>query len=139
MTDEQTSFSPPQGWVLQTHHQTFSSHAGPYYFREEGPEPGVGFFSEPHHANLGGVVHGGALMTLADMSLFDVAFRHQGEKFRAVTVTFNSEFLIPAPLGEFIISTGEVLRAGRKTIFVRGVISAKERAVLSFSGSLQRF
>ncbi len=123
--------------MLQSHPQTFSAHAGPFYFREEGALPGVGFFSEQHHANLGGIVHGGALMTLADMSLFDICFRAEG-RFAAVTVTMNSEFLSPAPLGEFIEATGEVMKAGRTTVFVRGVITAKEKAVLSFSGSLKR-
>jgi len=140
MTEETTlqqAGIAPAGWVLQSHPQTFSAHAGPFYFREEGAPPGVGFFSEQHHANLGGIVHGGALMTLADMSLFDICFRAAG-RFPAVTVTMNSEFLSPAPLGEFIEATGEVMKAGRTTVFVRGVITAKEKAVLSFSGSLKR-
>ncbi len=122
---------------MQSHPQTFSGHAGPFYFREEGAPPGVGFFSEPHHANLGGVVHGGALMTLADMSLFDIFFRAKG-RIPAVTMTMNAEFLSPAPLDDFIIATGEVMKAGRTMVFVRGVVTAKEKPVLSFSGSLKR-
>jgi acyl-coenzyme A thioesterase 13 len=127
----------PEGWVLQSHLQTFSGYAGPFYFREEGAPPGVGFFSEPHHANLGGIVHGGALMTLADMSLFDIFFREKG-RVPALTMTMNTEFLSPAPLGEFITATGEVMKAGRTIVFVRGVVSAKEKPVLSFSGALKR-
>ncbi|NOX83621.1 MAG: PaaI family thioesterase [Alphaproteobacteria bacterium] len=127
----------PEGWVLQSHPQTFSGHAGPFYFREEGGPPGVGFFSEQHHANLARIVHGGALMTLADMALFDIFFRANG-RVPALTMTMNAEFLSPAPLGEFITATGEVMKAGRTTAFVRGVVSAKEKPVLSFSGVLKR-
>lgn len=129
----------PEGWVFQRHLQTFAGHAGPFYFRkEDDPVPGVGFYSEPHHANLGMVVHGGALMTLADMSLFDICFRACGGTFPAVTVTLNSEFLSPAPIGAFIEATGELMKAGKSLLFVRGTVSAGEQKVLAFSGTLKR-
>lgn len=130
--------SAPPGWQLQAHPQTFSGHAGPFYFREDGPTPGVGFFSEPHHANLGGVIHGGALMTLADMALFDIIFRAQDERFKAVTVTMNSEFLNPGPLDEFIEATGEVVKSGKRLSFVRGLVTARGKTLMAFSGSLMR-
>lgn len=141
MVDHDFNTSPrpaPKGWVRQSHPQTFSSHAGPFYFREDGPVPGVGFFSEPHHANLGGVIHGGALMTLADMALFDIFFRAEGQS-KAVTVTMNAEFIGPGPIGEFIEASGEVIRAGKSLVFVRGLVSAKGAPLLSFSGTLKRF
>ena len=140
MTDRipmpETKAAPP-GWFLQDHMQTFSGHAGPFYLREEGTDPGVGFFSEPHHANLGGVIHGGALMTLADMSLFDICFRALG-RIKAVTVTLNTEFLGPGPIGEFIEASGEMTKAGNSLIFARGLITASGKSIMSFSGSLKR-
>ncbi len=129
----------PQGWVFQRHPQTFAGHAGPFYFREEGdPTPGVGFFSEPHHANLGMVVHGGALMTLADMSLFDICFRGTGGSFPAVTVTLNSEFINPAPIDAFIEATGELIKAGKSLLFARGFVHCGEKKLLAFSGTIKR-
>ena len=128
---------PPEGWVKRVWADTFSAHAGPFYFRERGAQPGVGFYSEPRHANLGGVVHGGMLMTLADMSMFDICFR-QTEEFKAVTVTMNAEFLKPAPIGAFIEAAGEVVRAGRSLSFVRGLVVTGETPLLSFSGTLKR-
>ncbi len=127
----------PQGWTLQSHGDTFSARAGPFYFREEGGAAGVGFFSEPHHANLGGMVHGGALLTLADMALWDICRREVG-LFRGVTVTLNSEFVGPGPVGAFIEATGEMTKAGRKLMFARGTISAKGDVLMSFSGTLKR-
>jgi len=127
----------PAGWVVQKHLETFGGHAGPFYFREAGPAPGVGFFSEPRHANTGAIIHGGALLTLADMSLFDIAFRSVGP-FRAVTVTLNSEFLAAGPIGEFIEATGELTRGGKRLLFARGQISAAGKPLMSFSGILKR-
>ena len=135
--EKKTEFSPPPGWRLSQYSHTFSGRAGPFYFLEEGKIPGVGFFSEPHHANLGGVVHGGALMTLADMSLFDICFREAG-MFPAVTVTMNAEFVRPGPIGSFIEAAGEVVKSGKSMMFARGLVTAEGKTLLSFSGSIKR-
>jgi acyl-coenzyme A thioesterase PaaI-like protein len=128
----------PEGWVLQHRRANFAWHAGPYYFRAEGPTPGVAFYSEPHHGNAADAVHGGALLTLADMALFDAAFRKVG-RFRAVTLTLTSEFLAPAPIGAFIEAAGEVIGGGRKIIILRGLVSSAGAPLMSFSGTLRRF
>jgi uncharacterized protein (TIGR00369 family) len=135
--DDEPDFTPPEGWTLQSHTETFSGRAGPYYFREESPTPGVGFFARSEHMNLGGVIHGGALMTLADMSLWDICRRKVGP-FRGVTVTMNAEFLRPGPTGCFVEATGETLAVGKRMLFARGLVTAKGKTLLSFSGSLKR-
>lgn len=127
----------PDGWVLQDFRDGFAYRAGPIYFRVAGPTPGVAFFSEPRHANLGGIVHGGALLTLADMALFDACFRTHG-RFRAVTVTLNSEFLDAGRVGEFIEASGELVGGGKTLMFVRGLVTAGDRRLLSFSGTVKR-
>ena len=137
MSDAEKNPNIPDGWRQPSHSHTFSGQAGPFYFREDGDEPGVGFFSEPHHANLGGAIHGGMLMTLADMSLWDIARRSIGV-FKAVTVTMNAEFIGAGPIGEFIYATGETTHIGGRLIFARGLISAGEKRLLAFSGSLKR-
>jgi uncharacterized protein (TIGR00369 family) len=128
----------PEGWVLQSHRDTFSGHAGPFYFRSgvENP-PGVGFLSEPRHANAIGMVHGGALLTLADMSLWDICRRASGP-FNAVTLTLNSEFIAPGPVGRFIHATGEAVKIGKSIMFARGEVRCGEDILLTFSGSLKR-
>ena len=82
-------------------------------------------------------MHGGALMTLADMSLFDICFRAVGS-LKAVTVSMNADFIGPGPVGEFIEASGEMTKAGKSLFFARGLISAKGKAILSFSGTLKR-
>ncbi len=128
--------SVPAGWTLQTHLDTFSGHAGPFYFRE-GDDPGVGFVSEPRHANVGGMIHGGALLTLADMALWDICRRASGP-FKAVTLTLNAEFIAPGPVGRFIHASGLALRIGKSVMFARGDVRCGETLLLSFSGSLKR-
>lgn len=141
MNDVTTAKEPrpaPKGWVLQHRRANFAWHSGPFYFREEGAPPGIGFYSEPHHANMGETVHGGALLTLADMALFDACHRKFG-RFKAVTITLNTEFLAPAPIGVFIEAVGEVVGGGKTIMIVRGLVSTGATALMNFSGTLRRF
>lgn len=115
--------------------ETFSYVAGPFYFRDAGP--GVGFYAEQHHCNMGGIVHGGALLTLADMALFNICFRAVGP-FKGVTLTLNSEFLSSGEPGMFIEATGELIGGGKSILFARGLVSASGRRLMSFSGTLKR-
>lgn len=139
MSDTTRTIRPaPEGWMLQRHLETFSGEAGPFYYRAIGGPPGVGFFSEPRHGNLQNIVHGGALLTLADMALFDICFRAQKATFPAVTASLTSEFLAPAPIGVFIEADGEMMKGGKSLCFCRGVIRAEGRAVMSFAGILKR-
>ena len=135
--DKKERRSAPPGWVSPPWLKTFSAHAGPFYFREEGGPPGVGFYAEPHHGNIADAVHGGMLMTLADMSLFDIAMRAASIE-RAVTVTMNAEFVGPGRIGDFIEATGELVKEGGSLLFLRGMISSNGNAIMSFSGTLKR-
>ncbi|GJL92342.1 PaaI family thioesterase [Hyphococcus sp.] len=140
MSDIKNDPSPrpaPEGWTIQSHANTFSGRAGPFYFRKEDERAGVGFFAEPHHANMGGVIHGGALLTLADVALWDICRREIGV-FKGVTVTLNSEFVGAGPIGGFIEATGEMVKSGRKLMFARGLITADGAPLMSFSGTLKR-
>jgi acyl-coenzyme A thioesterase PaaI-like protein len=128
----------PAGWAVQSVTDVFSYHAGPVYFREAGPVPGVGIFADERHRNTGDIVHGGALLMLADMSLFDICHRKLG-RFKAVTLTLSSEFLSPAPVGAFIEASGEMLGGGRTILMARGLVSSQGKPLMSFSGSLRRF
>jgi uncharacterized protein (TIGR00369 family) len=137
--DRSQADAVPAGWVLQSHRDTFSGHAGPFYFRDTADKrPGVGFLSQARHANAGGMIHGGALLTLADMSLWDICRRAAGP-FNAVTLTLSSEFIAPGPIGRFIHASGEAVRIGKSIMFARGEVRCGEAVLLTFSGALKRF
>ncbi|RZO67735.1 MAG: PaaI family thioesterase, partial [Parvularculaceae bacterium] len=57
---------------------------------------------------------------------------------RGVTVTLNTEFLAPGQIGDFIIATGETTKVGGGLVFARGLITAEDRTLMSFSGALKR-
>ncbi|MGB3625227.1 MAG: PaaI family thioesterase [Henriciella sp.] len=111
--------------------------AGPFYFRVDEKGPVAAFRAQRKHMNAGGVVHGGCLMAFADYSLFAIAHQEIEDEY-GVTVAFNSEFLSGPPEGAYIEARGEVLRAGRSIIFVRGLITGDGKPALNFSGTIMR-
>ncbi|MBU4136606.1 MAG: PaaI family thioesterase, partial [Alphaproteobacteria bacterium] len=54
-------------------------------------------------------------------------------------VSLDSTFIDGAYVGELVEATGEVVRAGKSLIFVRGQINAGERILMTFSGVIRKF
>ncbi|MFA9201392.1 MAG: PaaI family thioesterase [Cypionkella sp.] len=131
---EQGEFAGWQNWP----HDAFESHAGPFYFRyDENGDAVCAFRAEQRHMNGGGFMHGGCLMTFADFALFSIAHRELGGA-HAVTLSMTSDFLDPSRAGQWIEARGEVTRAGGKTVFVRGTITADGKPVFTFTGIIRK-
>ena len=125
------------GWSTWPEEPFEHDTAGPFYFRVDEQGPVAAFRAQHKHMNAGGVVHGGCLMAFADFSLFAIA-HDKLDGLYGVTVAFNSEFLSGPPEGAFIEARGEVLRAGKSIIFVRGLITGDGKPCLNFSGTIMR-
>ena len=111
---------------------------GPFYFRREAEGSArCAFRAGPKHMNGQGHMHGGAMMTFADFAMFGIAAVAIG-KDKAVTVSLNSEFVSAAQSGDLMEATGEVVKAGKRMIFIRGTIFTSGRVVMTFSGTLMR-
>ncbi len=119
--------------------ETFEDAAGPFFWRREADgSVRCAFRAERKHMNGGGRLHGGCLMTFADMALFAIA-RDQLEGMRGVTVSLDNQFLDAGWEGELIEATGEVTRAGGSLIFARGTVTVGDRLLLTFSGVIKKF
>lgn len=116
----------------------FEDMAGPFYMKFDADGRGrCAFRAEPRHMNGGGFMHGGCLLTFADSAIFAIA-RPELTGSHAVTMNLAGDFLDSARVGELIEATGEVTRAGGKTIFVRGLATADGRPVLSFTAIIRK-
>jgi uncharacterized protein (TIGR00369 family) len=115
----------------------FETVNGPFYFKRD--SDGVVCVFEPRHEHLNGAgaIHGGALMTFADFSLFAIAHTALSEA-KAVTLTCNSEFIAAGVPGALVEGRGEVLRSTRSLVFVRGTLTQAGKPVLAFSGTLKK-
>ena len=127
------------GWFYWPSESFEAKTAGPFFSKKEQDGYVSAFRAEEKHMNSGGVVHGGCLMTFADFSLFTIAHDHMNdENTYGLTVAFTSEFLSGAKLGHLIEARGDVLRAGRSIIFVRGVVTSNDVPCLNFSGTIKK-
>jgi len=111
--------------------------AGPFYFRKEETGYVSAFRAARKHMNAGGVMHGGCLMAFADFALFAIAYDHIAQN-NGVTIGFNCEFIDGPVENDLIEARGEIIRAGGSLIFVRGIVSANQRAYLNFSGTIKK-
>ncbi len=125
------------GW-MNWPSDNWEMNGGPFYFRK-GPDGAAqcAFRATDKHMNGQGHMHGGCMMTFADFSMFGIAAVALGNS-QAVTVSMNGEFVSGAMAGDLIEATGEVVKAGKRMIFIRGTITTGGRPVLMFSGTLMK-
>jgi acyl-coenzyme A thioesterase PaaI-like protein len=129
------------GWSWYPGGDPFEDLAGPFYFRKDADGvPVCAFRAERKHMNGGGFMHGGCVMTFADFCLFVIA-RDDITGVGSVTATFNCELVGTAREGDLVECRGEVVKAGRSMVFVRGLItnaSAGGEPMASFSSVLKK-
>ena len=92
-----------------------------------------GLLTTPEHANPQGALHGGVMMAFADhaLSLFAWEAAHRAP---CTTIQLNTHFLSAVTPGAFVTLRGEVTRATRGLIFVRGLLSAEDRDAAAIDG-----
>ncbi|MGY9058101.1 MAG: PaaI family thioesterase [Alphaproteobacteria bacterium] len=101
----------PEAFEVSDPLDPHESLTGPFYMRKGGPIGEVYLLAERKHCNTGGSVHGGLLMTMADLALC-AACRDGLEGERAITVSLNAEFLAAGMEGDFIEAKAELTRRG---------------------------
>ncbi|WP_140985713.1 PaaI family thioesterase [Asticcacaulis tiandongensis] len=127
-----------KGWYLSPFHDDYVNLIGPFYYQpDENGQMRVALKVEQRHLNGGGIMHGGCLLSLADTALFIIAM-DENKTSGGVTMQLDAQFVSPANLGDIIIASGEVVRSGKSTIFVRGQITTNDTPVMAFSGIIKR-
>lgn len=113
----------------------YTAALGPSWMRVVDGAVEVGLQAERHLANDNlGIVHGGALLTFADIA-FGCAVGHaSGMKKNFVTAQLQFHFVAAAKVGQFITCAPEVVRQTSSLAFVRGLIVAEGRTVASADG-----
>ena len=112
----------------------FSAHICPLWARRTDARVEVGLIVEERHTNYHiGTLHGGAVMTFADIGLGWAVSNAVGHNM-CVTLSLQTQFVSVARLGEFITCEAEVIRATKSVVFVRGLIMAGDRIVASAEG-----
>jgi len=121
-----------QGWK-PVPAKDYPAMIGPFFARRAGEGWEYAFLPEQRHLNIGGVVHGGMLMSFVDdvlgMTVWEAAARKP-----VTTVQLNNHFIAPGRLGDLIIGRGEVLRATRSVVFIRGTLTQGDKVLTHADG-----
>ncbi|MXP28613.1 hotdog fold thioesterase [Porphyrobacter algicida] len=116
----------------------FEQRAGPFYEKiDENGDPVTAFRAEARHMNGNGFMHGGCLMTFADSALFTIG-KQSMDGGQGVTMNLSADFLDSVREGQLVEARGEVTRAGGKTVYARGLVTADGKPVLSFTGIIRK-
>ena len=95
----------------------------------------VGLQAQEHLGNDNfGIVHGGALMTFADIALGCAVGHVNGHVGNFVTVQMQFHFTAAANVGGFVTCQPEVVRKTSQLVFVRGLFEARGRTIASADG-----
>ena len=113
----------------------FSDQIGPYYYKNDFPDTIFAVEIKEKQTNLRQVAHGGFLMAFADS--VGGYFAYKATMKPSVTVNLNSNFISPVPINSLLEAKGNVLRKGKRTIFVSVEMFVKKKLVFCASGVWQ--
>jgi len=124
------------GWYRFDQLADFSATIGAFWLRGENEPDSMGMLITKALTNTHiGTLHGGALMTFADMALGMGVANCLGEKRNSTATTaLNTQFVAKANVGEFLSCTPEVVRRTRHLVFVRGILKAGDRVIANCDG-----
>lgn len=119
-------------WTL---HQddTFISSLGDVLERGRDGTIQIGLQTDKRHVNLGGIVHGGVVMTLIDRAV-GINCRYQAEGQRMVTASLTTNFLGAINVGDFVSVNCLFRKVGRRAMFADAEVWVGDKLVATGTG-----
>ena len=116
---------------------TFNSHIGNLYVKrgEKGTRDAfvMGFRVHPHMCNPAGGLHGGMMMTVADLVGAMGGGTLAGLRKFLPTVNMTFDFVAPAKVGDWVEGRPELVRATRTLLFTNIYLTVGEEKILRAS------
>jgi uncharacterized protein (TIGR00369 family) len=126
MTDTQIALPPGAENISRG---GFNLYAGPFWrLPGEGATHLYGLLVEPKHMNSSGSLHGGVLMTFADIAMSQRSRAVSGAS-TCTTVSLTCDFTGPGKLGDVIIARVRVTRETRTMVFLSAELVCGERTL----------
>ena len=94
----------------------------------------LAFEIKPHHKQHMGVVHGGAIATLADHTGWYAVISLLDEGYTSATIELKTNFLKPAN-GEVLKAVAKVVNKTKRTVFATIEVFAKDLLVAYATGT----
>jgi uncharacterized protein (TIGR00369 family) len=112
----------------------FNLHAGPFWrLPADGEVRRFAVAVADKHMNGSGSVHGGLLMTFADVSMSQTSRAVSGAE-TCSTVSLTCDFVGPGKLGDVLVSRVRVIRQTRRLAFLSAEIACGDRMIAVSTG-----
>lgn len=132
MKREKNDQNMRDGWMPHED-DTYIGGMGDVYERTRNGLVEIALQTDSRHRNLGGIVHGGVVMSLMDR-VIGINCRLAAKGHRMVTANLNISFIGAIQVGGFITLSCQMNRVGRRTIFGDGRAEVDGRLVATASG-----
>jgi len=118
---------------------SFAAATGRLLFRPAGPgRAECRMFADERHRNMGGSIHGGAVMSFIDMAMFAGGRCAGMAQGHYVTLDLTTHFLARGRAGAPLDAQVELVRQTGGHVFLQGVVRQDGEACYSFTGTLKR-
>lgn len=124
----------PAGYEPLFRSSPFLERVGPFYCSGRGARLRIGLRVMEHHLNARGAVHGGLLMTMADIALGYAMATSGDPPIAAVTSSLTTDFAGSAKLGDWIDSATDIQKIGRTLAFANVYLHVGEQRIVRASG-----
>ncbi len=134
----QAAGAMPEGYAIYDPIDPFENNAGPFYAKRD-DNGGLEFaiLTGPEHCNTHGVIHGGLMMTMADLTIC-VTARQGTEDTHVLTVSLNSDFVNGGYAGDLLRCKANVVRRTGSLAFVDAKVYTDENVLLNCSAVVKR-
>jgi uncharacterized protein (TIGR00369 family) len=118
---------------------SFAAATGRLLFRPEAPgHARTRMFVDETHLNIGGSIHGGAVMSFVDMSLFAGGRCAGMAEGHYVTLDLTTHFIGRGEAGKPLDAEVQLIRQTRSLVFLQGLCTQDGDPRYSFTGTLKR-
>ena len=118
---------------------SFAAQTGRLLFRPDGDGRALcRMIPTDAHMNMGGSIHGGAVMSFIDMSLFAGGRCAGMAEGHYVTLDMTTHFIARGRTGVPLDAHVELVRQTRSLVFLQGVVRQDGEPCYSFTGTLKR-
>jgi uncharacterized protein (TIGR00369 family) len=118
---------------------SFAAATGKLMFRPDGEGRATcRMFPTEAHGNMGGSIHGGAVMSFIDMAMFAGGRCAGMAEGHYVTLDLTTHFVARGRPGEPLDAHVELVRQTRGHAFLQGIVTQAGEPCYSFTGTLKR-
>ncbi|WP_241505740.1 PaaI family thioesterase [Parahaliea mediterranea] len=136
MTSAPEGLAPvPEGFEQVPRGMGFTDNLQPFYRRVSAEGVTFGLYVDKQHANMMGICHGGALMTLADIAAASGVNHARGEMGGNPTINLSLDFISAGKQGDWLEARNSEVTVRRRFGFCSGLIVSERGIVARYSGT----